>query len=93
MTENPYLGFVFRCYSNAHFREHCVSDRTAQIFFDCVAPRPSRRENLRDYLTEPSARPPCQKRCNMRKTMITGTMLTSAPASTMENNTLPPPPP
>jgi len=21
-----------------HFREHCVSDRTAQISFDCVAP-------------------------------------------------------
>jgi hypothetical protein len=24
-----------------HFREHCVSERTAQILFDCIASRPS----------------------------------------------------
>src|SRR6516225_365551 len=45
------------------------------------------------YLTAPSVRPPCQKRCSIKKTATTGTTLTSAPVSTSENMAWPPPPP
>src|SRR5215469_12410903 len=72
---------------------HRGSSRALGASVGCCLQPIDGRENLRYYFTEPSARPPCQKRCSMRKTMITGTILTSAPARTIENNTLPPPPP